>query len=113
MFLFGTYANRAKPTRKISAGRPQRLVETSLSPTAFRGGKEGSFKMPNEATNELSDEVLAYLRIVISEDEDRNRDHLKWLEKNTEEEDRELQRAECERTIELAGKALAALTPAA
>jgi hypothetical protein len=54
---------------------------------------------------EISDEIRQYLGRLIEEDLDRNRDHLKWLEENPEEADRDLQSAESERAIELAGKA--------
>jgi len=57
------------------------------------------------ARKEVSDEIRQYLGRLIEEDLDRNRDHLKWLEENPEEPDRDLQRAESERAIELAGKA--------
>lgn len=59
------------------------------------------------ARKEISDEIRQYLGRLIEEDLDRNRDHLKWLEENPEEADRDLQRAESERAIELAGKAQA------
>ncbi|MGA8818177.1 MAG: hypothetical protein WB624_12855 [Xanthobacteraceae bacterium] len=57
------------------------------------------------ARKEISDEIRQYLGRLIEEDLDRNRDHLKWLKENPEEPDRDLQRAESERAIELAGKA--------
>jgi hypothetical protein len=57
------------------------------------------------AKKEISDEIRQYLGRLIEEDLDRNRDHLKWLKENPEEPDRDLQRAESERAIELAGKA--------
>ena len=57
------------------------------------------------AKKEITDEIRDYLALLISEDLDRNRDHIKWLEENSMEPDRDLQRAESERAIELAGKA--------
>ena len=57
------------------------------------------------ARKEISDQIRQYLRRLIEEDLDRNRDHLKWLEANPGEPDRDLQRAESERAIELADKA--------
>ena len=57
------------------------------------------------ARKEISDQIRQYLRRLIEEDLDRSRDHLKWLEENPEEPDRDLQRAESERAVKLAGKA--------
>jgi len=54
---------------------------------------------------EISDEISQYLGGLIEEDRDHNLDHLKWLEENPEEPDRDLQRAESELAIEQAGKA--------
>jgi hypothetical protein len=54
------------------------------------------------SAGEISDEIRRYIATVIEEDADKNRDHLKWLEENPEEPDREQQRAECERAVELA-----------
>jgi len=54
---------------------------------------------------EIPDEIGQYLGRLIEEDFDRNCDHLNWLDENPEEPDRDLQRAESERAIELAGKA--------
>ncbi len=60
-----------------------------------------------EAT--LSQELRDYLRAVVEEDEERKRDHLCWLDENPNEPDRDQQRAETNRAVELARKALAAL----
>jgi hypothetical protein len=54
---------------------------------------------------ELPEEIREYLSMVIAEDVDRNEDHITWLARNPIEPDRTLQIAECERAIELGGKA--------
>src|SRR5580704_17642809 len=39
-----------------------------------------------------ADEIRSYLAVIIEEDAEKNRDHLKWLEQNPQEPDREQQR---------------------
>jgi len=57
------------------------------------------------SADEIPDEIRRYLAVIIEEDADKNRDHLKWLEQNPQEPDREQQRAQCERAVELASNA--------
>lgn len=57
--------------------------------------------------SELPEDIRDYLALLIDEDLDRNRDHLDWLQENPNEPDREQQRAECERAVEMALKAQA------
>ncbi len=59
----------------------------------------------------IPDALRDYLAQIIEEDFDRNQDHLEWLEENPQEPDRELQRAECERAVELARKAQSLFPP--
>jgi hypothetical protein len=58
---------------------------------------------------EIPDEIREYLGRIIADDADRNRDHIIWLgsPEAANEEDRDQQRAETERAIELASKAQA------
>lgn len=55
----------------------------------------------------IPDEIRQYVGLLITEDLDRNRDHIQWLEDHPGEPDREQQRAESERAIELARQAQA------
>lgn len=57
------------------------------------------------SSSEIPSDVRDYIATLIEEDLDRNRDHLKWLDANPDEPDREQQRAECERAVELAAQA--------
>jgi hypothetical protein len=52
---------------------------------------------------DLTEAQVEFLRCVLEEDLDRNRDHLDWLrsEEACEEEDKPQQQAECEHSIEL------------
>lgn len=59
------------------------------------------------SAHEIPDEIRRYLAVLIEEDLDKNRDHLKWLAGNPDEPDREQQRAESDRAIELGRKAAA------
>jgi hypothetical protein len=97
-----------KSTVKVS----ERALRLPLPAANGRGHiREGKSQM--SARKEISDEIGQYLGRLIEEDLDRNRDHLKWLEENPEEADRDLQRAESERAIELAGKAQRLFPPPA
>jgi hypothetical protein len=53
----------------------------------------------------IPDDVRDYLARIIEEDADRNLDHLDWLKENPQEPDRDLQIAESQQAVELAGKA--------
>jgi hypothetical protein len=58
-------------------------------------------------TDAMPDDVRHHIASVLAEDMDRRTDHLAWLDANPGEADRDLQRAETERAIELATKAAA------
>ena len=55
----------------------------------------------------MDSEIVDYLKILIAEDADKNRDHIAWLgsPEAVDEEDRELQISQCERAVELAEQA--------
>jgi hypothetical protein len=57
------------------------------------------------------DELRGYLIDLITDDIDRQRAHLEWLNANPDEPDRDLQRAESERALQMADKAISILTP--
>jgi hypothetical protein len=56
-------------------------------------------------TDTLPDDVRNHIASVLADDIDRRTAHLEWLDTNPGEADREIQRAETERAIELAAKA--------
>lgn len=89
-----------KSTVKVSERALRLPLPAAMVAAAYARGN-----LTLSARKEISDEIRQYLGRLIEEDLDRNRDHLKWLEENPEEADRDLQRAESERAIELAGKA--------
>jgi hypothetical protein len=51
---------------------------------------------------DINDAQIEYLRLALSEDLERNQEHIRWLasDEAEHEEDRDQQRAECERNIE-------------
>ena len=62
-------------------------------------------------SNELPTDVRDHIASVLAEDIDRRTAHLQWLDANPNEPDRDQQRAETERAIELATKAAAFFPP--
>jgi hypothetical protein len=60
---------------------------------------------------QLTEAQIEYLIGAVSEDRERNREHLEWLQspEAAGEEDKELQRRECERGLEQAEAILALL----
>jgi hypothetical protein len=57
----------------------------------------------------LSAEIRDYLKMIIEDDVESHQSHLRWLDANPNEADRDQQRTETERAIELAGAALTLL----
>lgn len=51
--------------------------------------------------SEMSEDVRRYLGMLIEEDVEKNRDHLRWLGENPQEPDRDLQFAQSERAVAL------------
>jgi hypothetical protein len=62
-------------------------------------------------TDTMPTDVIEYLAELVQEDRDRKLGHLRWLDANLGEEDRDQQRAETERAIELATKAATFFPP--
>jgi hypothetical protein len=55
----------------------------------------------NDMNVTLPPEIVAHLLMLAEEDIDANEDHMQWLVAHPDEEDRDIQMAECERSIEL------------
>ena len=58
----------------------------------------------------LTDEQRDYLRSLIEDARERAQDHIEWLASESDEEDKDQQRAECERSIEIGASILSLLT---
>ena len=106
--MTGVIKNPSKGAQLVPGKSTVKVSERALRlplPAAMVAAAYARGNLTLSARKEISDEIRQYLGRLIEEDLDRNRDHLKWLEENPEEADRDLQRAESERAIELAGKA--------